>query len=57
MSHVSLTDGDFRWVAEAIMKIATRHASGRVISALEGGYEIHSLARCVEAHVRVLMGL
>jgi acetoin utilization deacetylase AcuC-like enzyme len=57
MSHVSLTDGDFRWVAKAIMKIATRHAQGRVISALEGGYEIHSLARCVEAHVRVLMGL
>lgn len=57
MSHVSLTDGDFRWVAEAIMKVAQRHAQGRVISALEGGYEIHSLARCVEAHVRVLMGL
>jgi acetoin utilization deacetylase AcuC-like enzyme len=57
MSHVSLTDGDFRWVAEVIMKVARRHASGRVISALEGGYEIHSLARCVEAHVRVLMGL
>ena len=57
MSHVSLTDGDFRWVAQAIMKIARRHAQGRVISALEGGYEIHSLARCVEAHVRVLMGL
>ena len=57
MSHVSLTDADFRWVAKAIMKVAKRHAAGRVISALEGGYEIHSLARCVEAHVRVLMGL
>ena len=56
MSHVSLTDGDFRWVAEAIMKVAQRHSQGRVISTLEGGYEIHSLARCVEAHVRVLMG-
>jgi acetoin utilization deacetylase AcuC-like enzyme len=57
MSHVSLTDGDFRWVAEEIVKVARRHASGRVISVLEGGYEIHSLARCVETHVRVLMGL
>jgi len=57
MSHVSLTDGDFRWVAEEIVKVAERHASNRVISVLEGGYEIHSLARCVETHVRVLMGL
>lgn len=57
MSHVSLTDADFRWVAEEIVQAARRHAGGRVISVLEGGYEIHSLARCVETHVRVLMGL
>jgi acetoin utilization deacetylase AcuC-like enzyme len=57
MSHVSLTDGDFRWVAKEIVKVAKRHASNRVISVLEGGYEVHSLARCVETHVRVLMGL
>ena len=57
MSHVSLTDGDFRWVAEQIVKVAGRHASNRVISVLEGGYEVHSLARCVETHIRVLMGL
>jgi len=57
MSHVSLTDGDFRWVAEQIVKVAGRHASNRVISVLEGGYEVHSLARCVETHIRVLMDL
>ena len=57
MSHVSLTDGDFRWVAEQIVEVAGRHASNRVISVLEGGYEVHSLARCVETHIRVLMGL
>jgi len=57
MSHVSLTDGDFRWVAEQIVEVARRHASNRVISVLEGGYEIHSLARCVETHIRVLMDL
>ena len=57
MSHVSLTDADFRWVTEQIVDVAEASASGRIISALEGGYELNSLARCVESHVRVLMGL
>jgi acetoin utilization deacetylase AcuC-like enzyme len=57
MSYVSLTDADFRWVIEEIVRIADVSASGRVVSALEGGYELNSLARCVEAHMRVLMGL
>jgi len=57
MSHVSLTDQDFRWVTEQIVKVAESSASGRIISVLEGGYELNSLARCVETQVRVLMGL
>jgi acetoin utilization deacetylase AcuC-like enzyme len=57
MSYVSLTDADFRWVTEEIVKIAEISASGRIVSVLEGGYELHSLARCVEMHLRVLMGL
>lgn len=57
MSHVSLTDQDFIWVSEQIMRAAGSSASGRVISMLEGGYDLDSLARCAEAHVRVLMGL
>lgn len=57
MSYVSLTDADFRWVAEQLVQTAKASASGRIISVLEGGYELHSLARCVETHLRVLMGL
>ncbi|NNF50389.1 MAG: histone deacetylase family protein [Woeseiaceae bacterium] len=57
MSHVSLTDADYRWVAAQIVDIASRSASGRIVSTLEGGYELNSLARCVETHVRVLMGI
>lgn len=57
MSHVSLSDADFRWVAERIVEIANESASGRIVSVLEGGYELNSLARCVEAHVRVIMGI
>ena len=55
MSHVSLTDADFKWVSERIVEVANQSASGRIVSVLEGGYELKSLARCVEAHVRVLM--
>jgi len=57
MSHVNLTDADYRWVSEQIVEVAAASADNRIISALEGGYELQSLARCVETHVRVLMGL
>lgn len=57
MSGVSLTDADFRWVTEQIVQQAERSAAGRIVSVLEGGYDLHSLARCVETHIRVLMGL
>lgn len=55
MSHVSLTDADFRWVTEQVVQLAGNLASNRVVSALEGGYELNSLARCVEMHIRALM--
>jgi acetoin utilization deacetylase AcuC-like enzyme len=57
MSHVSLEDADFRWVTGQIVEVADRSASGRIVSVLEGGYDYPSLARCVELHLRVLMGL
>jgi acetoin utilization deacetylase AcuC-like enzyme len=57
MSFVSLTDADYVWVTEQIVQVANESADGRVVSLLEGGYEFDSLARCVDAHVRVLMGL
>lgn len=57
MSYVSLTDADFHWVSEQIAGVAAKSASGRIVSVLEGGYELDSLARCAELHVRVLMGL
>jgi len=56
-SGVSLSDADYRWVSEQIVAAAAGPASGRIVSVLEGGYELHSLGRCAAAHVRVLMGL
>jgi acetoin utilization deacetylase AcuC-like enzyme len=55
ISGVSLTDADFVWVTEQIVQLANTFAGGRMVSVLEGGYELKSLARCVDAHLRVLM--
>jgi acetoin utilization deacetylase AcuC-like enzyme len=57
MSGVKLVDDDYAWVSRRIVDAAERHAGGRIVSALEGGYELDSLARCVELHLRALMGL
>jgi acetoin utilization deacetylase AcuC-like enzyme len=40
-----------------IKEVAQRHAQGRIVSCLEGGYNLNALARSVEAHVRVLADL
>ena len=57
MGGFSLLDSDFVWVTNEICKIADEYSEGRVISMLEGGYDLVSLGRCVTDHVRVLMGL
>lgn len=55
MSHLSLSDADFSWVSECIADVAAEFASRRMISVLEGGYDLPSLGRCAERHIRVLM--
>jgi acetoin utilization deacetylase AcuC-like enzyme len=57
MSGVSLTEADYGWVTEKIRELAERHALGRIVSTLEGGYETYALGRSVEAHLRALMRL
>ncbi len=57
MSYINLTDDDFRWVTEQMIRIADTFSSGRIVSVLEGGYELNSLARCTDTHIRLLMGL
>ena len=46
---------DFAWITEKICDLADRHAGGRVVSTLEGGYDLEALAASVAAHVKVLM--
>jgi acetoin utilization deacetylase AcuC-like enzyme len=56
LAYLKLDDEDYRWVTEQLMDVAERHAQGRVVSTLEGGYNTQALGRCVVEHVRVLAG-
>jgi acetoin utilization deacetylase AcuC-like enzyme len=55
LAHLRLETEDFRWLTDELLKIADRHAHGRVVSALEGGYDLEALAASAAAHVRALM--
>lgn len=57
ISSIGLTDRDYAWVTSKLLEVADKHAGGKLVSSLEGGYELHSLARSVEAHLREMMGL
>jgi len=54
LAYLELGDEDYTWVTQKIVDVAARHARGRVVSTLEGGYDTAALARCVVEHVRVL---
>jgi acetoin utilization deacetylase AcuC-like enzyme len=55
LGRFTLTDGDFADLTRAMMEIADRHAGGRVVSVLEGGYSLEGLALAAAAHVEALM--
>jgi acetoin utilization deacetylase AcuC-like enzyme len=54
---MGLVEADYAWITERLMDVADRHAGGRIVSTLEGGYNLSSLARSVAAHVRTLARL
>lgn len=54
MAELRLDDEDYVWITQQIRTIADKHAHGRIVSVLEGGYELQALGRCVAAHIRVL---
>lgn len=57
LGQLSLNENDFSWITARVHDVARRHAKGRIVSMLEGGYHLDALARSVEAHVRVLADL
>ncbi len=55
LSDMGLEEDDFFWVTRQILSVAHRHADGRVVSALEGGYNLRALGASAAAHVKALM--
>lgn len=54
LGGLELHESDYRWVTQLIADVARRHAGGRIVAALEGGYDLDALARSVDAHIAVL---
>jgi acetoin utilization deacetylase AcuC-like enzyme len=57
LGGLGLVEADFAWATARLMEIAEEHAKGRIVSVLEGGYDLEGLARSVAAHVETLMGV
>jgi acetoin utilization deacetylase AcuC-like enzyme len=57
MAMLRFTDADYGWVTGELKAVAERHASGRMVSMLEGGYALSALGRSAVQHIKVLAGL
>jgi acetoin utilization deacetylase AcuC-like enzyme len=55
LANLNLEDADYRWVTERLLEIARDCCAGRVVSTLEGGYDLGALASASAEHVRALM--
>lgn len=55
MSGLALREADFEWVTERVLEVARRHAKGRLVSVLEGGYELGALGRSVVSHLKPML--
>ena len=57
MGQMGLVEADYAWITEQLVGVADRHAQGRIVSTLEGGYNLSALGRSVVAHIRALAKL
>jgi acetoin utilization deacetylase AcuC-like enzyme len=57
LGQMRLNENDYAWITNRVRDVARRYADGRIVSMLEGGYNLDALARSVEAHVRTLADL
>ncbi|MDX3810138.1 histone deacetylase family protein [Bosea thiooxidans] len=56
LANINLREADFAWATRKLMDLADTHAAGRLVSVLEGGYDLEGLAKSTAAHVSALMG-
>ena len=54
LGQLGLVEQDYAWITSRLKDVARRYAKGRIVSSLEGGYNLSALGRSVEAHLRVL---
>jgi acetoin utilization deacetylase AcuC-like enzyme len=57
LGQLGMTEADYVWITKELMKIADKHCKGRIVSSLEGGYNLNALANSVAAHVEALAGM
>jgi acetoin utilization deacetylase AcuC-like enzyme len=57
MAMLRFGDADYGWVTEQLKSVAERHAGGRMVSMLEGGYALSALGRSAVQHIKVMAGL
>jgi acetoin utilization deacetylase AcuC-like enzyme len=57
LGNMGLVEDDYTWITDQVRRIAERYARGRIVSCLEGGYNLSALGRSVVAHVRALAGI
>ena len=55
LAMLNLVEDDYSWITHELVKLAAASAKGRIVSCLEGGYNLQALARSVEAHLRALL--
>jgi acetoin utilization deacetylase AcuC-like enzyme len=56
LAQLRLVEADFAWITEQMMEVAAKHCGGKLVSSLEGGYDLDALASSTAAHVQTLMG-
>jgi acetoin utilization deacetylase AcuC-like enzyme len=57
MGQMGLVEADYAWITRQIKAVAQRHSKGRIVSCLEGGYNLDALGLSVESHIRALAAL
>jgi len=55
LGAINLVEADYAWITRRLMDIARKRCTGRIVSLLEGGYDLEGLSRSVAAHVAALM--
>ena len=55
LAQIRLETDDFAWITDELLAVARKHSEGRVVSVLEGGYDLEALAASTAVHVRGLM--